>query len=54
MPVVGSHMLLYTPEAEASGRVVGDDDFGVWVTMLLPGGVELLLYEPTHATPLQV
>jgi catechol 2,3-dioxygenase-like lactoylglutathione lyase family enzyme len=31
-----------------------DDDFGVWVTMLLPGGVELLLYEPKHATPLDV
>jgi catechol 2,3-dioxygenase-like lactoylglutathione lyase family enzyme len=31
-----------------------DDDFGVWITMLLPGGVELLLYEPKHATPLSV
>lgn len=28
-----------------------DDDFGVWITMLLPGGVELLLYEPKHASP---
>ena len=31
-----------------------DDDFGTWITMLLPGGVELLLYEPKHATPLDV
>ena len=31
-----------------------DDDFGSWIKMLLPGGVELLLYEPTHATPLDV
>lgn len=31
-----------------------DDGFGTWITMLLPGGVELLLYEPTHSTPLDV
>jgi hypothetical protein len=31
-----------------------DDAFGVWITMLLPGGVELLLYEPKHATLLDV
>ena len=31
-----------------------DDDFGTWITMLLPGGVELVLYEPTHVTPLVV
>jgi len=31
-----------------------DDDFGTWITMLLPGGVELVLYEPTHVTPLGV
>jgi catechol 2,3-dioxygenase-like lactoylglutathione lyase family enzyme len=116
MPVVGAHMLLYTPEAEAARAVLRDalgwdhvdahdgwlifalppaelgvhpgesprhevclmcrdldttidelhakgvsfrgeptdDDFGVWITMLLPGGVELLLYEPKHATPLHV
>jgi catechol 2,3-dioxygenase-like lactoylglutathione lyase family enzyme len=28
--------------------------FGVWITMVLPGGVELMLYEPKHATPLDV
>jgi len=31
-----------------------DDEFGAWITMLLPGGVELMLYEPKHATPLDV
>ena len=31
-----------------------DDAFGVWIMMLLPGGVELMLYEPKHATPLDV
>jgi catechol 2,3-dioxygenase-like lactoylglutathione lyase family enzyme len=25
-----------------------DDDFGIWVTLLLPGGFELQLYEPKH------
>lgn len=33
---------------------LADDDFGTWVTMLLPGGVELMLYEPKHASPLGV
>lgn len=116
MPVVGAHVLLYTPEADAVRAVLRDalgwehvdahagwlifalppaelgvhpgeeprhelclmcrdldatiaelrahgvelrgeptdDDFGVWITMLLPGGLELLLYEPKHATPLDV
>jgi catechol 2,3-dioxygenase-like lactoylglutathione lyase family enzyme len=27
--------------------------FGVVTTMLLPGGVEVLLYEPRHASPLE-
>lgn len=31
-----------------------DDDFGVWITMLLPGGVELLLYQATHLSPLDL
>jgi len=26
--------------------------FGITTTMLLPGGVEILLYQPTHASPL--
>jgi hypothetical protein len=29
-----------------------EESFGVTVTMLLPGGVEVLLYEPRHATAL--
>jgi catechol 2,3-dioxygenase-like lactoylglutathione lyase family enzyme len=27
-----------------------DDDFGIWVTIGLPGGVDVLLYEPKHPT----
>jgi hypothetical protein len=27
-----------------------DKGFGIGVTMLLPGGAQLLLYEPRHAT----
>ena len=43
--------------AELRGRGVElrgepqDLGFGVGTTMLLPGGVEVLLYEPRHATP---
>ena len=29
-----------------------DMGFGVGVTLVLPGGVEVLLYEPRHASPL--
>jgi catechol 2,3-dioxygenase-like lactoylglutathione lyase family enzyme len=29
-----------------------EESFGITTTMLLPGGVELLLYQPTHASPL--
>jgi hypothetical protein len=31
-----------------------DEGFGIVTTMLLPGGVEVLLYEPHHASPLEV
>lgn len=31
-----------------------EDDFGIHTTILLPGGVEVLLYEPRHATPLDL
>ena len=31
-----------------------DESFGITTTMLLPGGVELLLYQPTHETPLDL
>ncbi|HEX6204108.1 MAG TPA: hypothetical protein VF100_13995, partial [Thermoanaerobaculia bacterium] len=29
-----------------------DEGFGITVTIGLPGGVEMLLYEPRHASPL--
>jgi hypothetical protein len=117
MPIVGAHMLLYTPEAEAVRNVLRDvfewehvedhpgwlifalppsevgvhpsegstrheiclmcddlerttaelrakgiefrgepdeESFGTTTTMLLPGGVEILLYEPRHQTPLDL
>jgi catechol 2,3-dioxygenase-like lactoylglutathione lyase family enzyme len=31
-----------------------DESFGITTTMLLPGGVELLLYQPTHQSPLDL
>jgi hypothetical protein len=30
------------------------ESFGITTTMLLPGGVEVLLYQPTHASPLNL
>ena len=117
MAVVGAHMLLYTPEAEAVRAVLRDvfeweyvedhpgwlifalppsevgvhpsegstqhqiclmcddlrqtmtelgakgiefrggpkeESFGVTTTMVLPGGVEILLYESRHKTPLDL
>jgi hypothetical protein len=117
MAIVGAHMLLYTPEAEAVRNVLRDvlewkyvedhpgwlifamppsevgvhpsdgstkhemclmcddleatmadlgakgiefrgepkeESFGVTTTMLLPGGIEILLYEPRHQTPLDL
>ncbi|HLY94768.1 MAG TPA: hypothetical protein VKP14_07985 [Gaiellaceae bacterium] len=30
-----------------------DESFGNTITMLLPGAVEVLLYEPKHASPLE-
>ena len=67
MAIVGAHMLLYSPEADALRAMLRDvrsqgiefrseprdAGFGIITTMLLPGGVELLLYEPKHASPLQ-
>jgi hypothetical protein len=29
-----------------------DEGWGIAITMVLPGGVELLLYQPRHASPL--
>jgi hypothetical protein len=117
MAIVGAHMLLYTPEAEAVRNMLRDvlewdyvedhpgwlifalppsevgvhpsdgstrheiclmchdleqttaelrakgvefrgepmeESFGLTTTMLLPGGVEILLYEPRHQTPLEL
>lgn len=117
MAIVGAHMLLYTPEADALRAVLRDvlgwryvedtpgwlifalppsevgvhpsdgstkhqiclmcddlgqtmdelrakgiefrgepleESFGITTTMLLPGGVEILLYEPRHQTPLDL
>ena len=31
-----------------------EESFGLTITMLLPGGVEILLYEPRHQTPLDL
>jgi hypothetical protein len=31
-----------------------DESFGIATTMLLPGGVEILLYESRHQTPLDL
>ena len=31
-----------------------DQVFGIVTTMLLPGGVEVLLYQPKHQTPLEL
>jgi len=31
-----------------------EESFGITVTIVLPGGVEVLLYEPTHASPLDL
>ena len=30
------------------------ESFGITTTMLLPGGLEVLLYQPTHESPLDV
>jgi Glyoxalase/Bleomycin resistance protein/Dioxygenase superfamily len=30
------------------------ESFGVVTTMLLPGGLQMLLYEPTHESPLNI
>jgi hypothetical protein len=30
-----------------------EESFGITITMLLPGGVEVLLYEPRHESPLE-
>ena len=30
------------------------ESFGITTTMLLPGGLEILLYQPTHESPLEL
>ena len=42
-------------ELRARGLEIGDAQdrgFGIAATLVLPGGVEVLLYEPRHASPL--
>jgi hypothetical protein len=44
-------------DLRAKGIVVKEDEpvdhgWGIVVTMVLPGGVDVMLYEPRHATPL--
>ncbi len=36
---------------ECKGEPI-DEGWGVAITMVLPGGVELLLYQPRHASPI--
>jgi hypothetical protein len=31
-----------------------EEDYGIVTTMLLPGGLEMLLYQPTHESPLDL
>lgn len=31
-----------------------EESFGITTTMLLPGGLEILLYQPTHESPLDL
>jgi hypothetical protein len=31
-----------------------EESFGITTTLLLPGGVEVLLYQPTHRSPLDL
>ena len=31
-----------------------DEGFGITTTMLLPGGIELMLYQPRHVSPLDL
>jgi hypothetical protein len=46
-----------TAELRAKGLEVRgepqDEGFGITTTLVLPGGVEVLLYEPRHRSPLQ-
>jgi hypothetical protein len=52
MAIIGTHALLYTSEPEAV-RVRGeplDDGYGVTTTVVLAGGLDVMLYEPRHDT----
>jgi hypothetical protein len=44
---------LRAKEIEFRGEPV-EESFGITTTMVLPGGVEILLYEPRHQTPLDL
>jgi len=64
MTIVGTHMLMCddiaatVTELRAKGVEIrgepSEASFGITTTMVLPGGVEVLLYEPTHASPLKL
>jgi hypothetical protein len=62
MAITGAHVLLYTPEPEAL-RAMLRDVFGwkhvdagegwlITVMLTLPGGVEVMLYQPRHPVAL--
>ena len=61
MAITGAHALLYTSEPKqlrAVRRAKGiefrgepeNQGFGTVITMVLPGGVDMMLYQPRHAT----
>lgn len=56
---------LMCDDLEATMRELGDkgvefrgdpteESFGITTTMLLPGGLEVMLYQPTHESPLEL
>src|SRR5213078_4835639 len=60
MAITGAHALLYTSEPEQLRAVLrakgiefrGEPEnqgFGTVITMVLPGGVDMMLYQPRHA-----
>ncbi len=54
MGITGAHVLLYTSEPDAVRAVLRDvfgwQGWGVTSTIVLPGGVDVMLYEPRHPT----
>jgi len=61
MAIVGAHELVFTPESAAlwakGMEVMGeptDQGYGVTVMLNLPGGLEVLLYEPRHPVAIDI